>query len=135
MQTRTVRDTHPLLRHELIISAALQVGIFFYDGKKAGGDLSQAFNQNKMNLCSSVHHLASMGLYDVTVFGLVADGFIGYATCAWGTKVEDDSSIAVSALFLFLQCLPYNCFRARTSWLRFAIQTAQSSIFELNTTR
>jgi len=30
-----------------------------------------------------------MGLYDVPVFGLVTDGYIGYATCAWGNKASE----------------------------------------------
>jgi len=68
---------------------ALHVALFCYEGKKSGGDLVQAFNQNKMNLCSAVHHIASMGLYDVPVFGLVTDGYIGYATCAWGNKASE----------------------------------------------
>ncbi|KAJ3477912.1 hypothetical protein NLI96_g10140 [Meripilus lineatus] len=71
--------------------------------KKVDGKSETALNQVRTHLLASVSYLASLGILDHPVFGLVVNGTMGFLTMAWKSSSEPNNA---SPLSFELKCLP-----------------------------
>ena len=61
----------------------LSLALLFVLYKKEGQSLEQAFIQARNYLISGVRHLAAVGIFDVPIYALVAEGHEGTVFSAW----------------------------------------------------
>jgi len=81
----------------------LSLALLFVEYKKKGQLLEQAFSQARNYLISGVRHLAAVGIFEVPIYSLVAEGHKGTVLSAW-CRAPDTSNVCQAYLSCRIIC-------------------------------